>query len=159
MKSMTSFLTISLLGTCVCAGAACSPAILMSTPVSKSGEGWALTLGQVKEGPNEYIAEGGVGVEPGDDQKLIWALLTVRNDGAQEETFSYDTCLLIGPGQSRPPSVVDRHSGEVNSASDMAEAISRGQDRTRQLIYTYPKDLRPTMIKCGVVVLPIKAAR
>jgi hypothetical protein len=159
MKSRTSLFTTMLLGTCVCAGAACSPAILMSTPVSKSGEGWALTLGEVKEGPNEYIAEGGVGVEPGDDQKLIWTLLTVRNDGAMEESFSYDTCLLIGPGQSRPPSVVSKREGEVNQALDMAEAISKGQDRTRQLVYTYAKDLRPTMMKCGTVGLPIKTPR
>jgi hypothetical protein len=159
MKSMTSFLKIGLLGTWVCAGVACAPAILMSTPVSKSGDGWAFTLGEVKEGPNEYIAEGGVGVEPGDDQKLIWTVLTVRNDGALEETFSYDTCLLSGPGQSRPPSVVNKREGEVNSALDMAEAISKGQERKRELIYTYPKDQRPTSMRCGSVVLPIKVAR
>lgn len=159
MKSMTSLFAPVLLGTCVFAGAACAPAILMSTPVSKNGEGWTITLGQVKEGPNEYIAEGGVGVEAGDDQKLVWTLLTVRNDGAMDETFSYDTCLLTGPGQSRPPAVVDRHSGEVNSAADMAEAIARGEERTRQLVYTYPKEQRPTTLRCGAVVLPIKPAR
>jgi hypothetical protein len=158
MKSMDSLLTI-LLGACIGAGGACSSAVLMSTPVSKTAEGWALTLGQVKEGPNEYLAEGGVAVEAGEDQKLVWAVLTVLNKGAQDETFSYETCLLSGPGQARPPSVVDRHSGEVNSAADMAEAISQGQERTRQLVYTYAKDQRPTMVKCGPIVLPIKTAR
>jgi hypothetical protein len=159
MKSMTSLFALSSLGFCVFAGVACAPAILMSTPVSKSGDGWAITLGEVKEGPNEYVAEGGVGVEPGDDQKLIWTTLTVRNDGAMEESFAYDTCLLTSPGQSRPPSVVSKREGEVNSALDMAEAISKGQERTRQLVFTYPKDQRPTSMRCGSVVLPIKSAR
>lgn len=160
MKPMPSFRTIILLGACLLAGAACAPTILMSTPVSKkSGDGWAFTLGEVKEGPNAYVAEGGVGVEPGDDQKLIWAVLTVRNDGALEDTFSYDTCLLSGAGQSRPPSVVSKREGEINSALDMAEAISKGQERTRDLVFTYPKEQRPTSLKCGSAVLPIKTAR
>jgi hypothetical protein len=134
---------------------ACSPALLMNTPVSKSADGWGITLGQVKAGPDEYIGEGGVNVTSGTDETLIWALVTVRNDSAQEQTFSYEDCVLEWNGEARQPLVVDRHA-EINAAVDRSEAIAPGQERTRQLIYTYPKHQPPTRMKCGKIVLPVQ---
>jgi hypothetical protein len=138
---------------------ACS-SVLLTTPVTKRAEGWVLTLGQVKEGPDDYIAEGGVAVASGKGEKLIWALLTVRSELGQEETFSYDGCLLDGKDRSYQPLVIDqsRHA-ELNSAADRAEAFNPGQERTRQLIYAYPKDQRPTRMKCGTIVLPIPSQK
>lgn len=158
MRATPSISTILLFGTYLCATSACT-SVLMNTPVSKTANGWALTLSQVKEGPDEYVGEGGVLVESGEGQKLIWTLLTVRNQGTQEESFSYDACLLTGPGQSRPPSIVDKNAGDVNTAADRSEAFGPGQDRTRLLVYTYVKDKRPTAVKCEDIVLPIPPAR
>jgi hypothetical protein len=47
----------------------------------------------------------------------------------------------------------------VNTAADRSEAIAPGQDRARQLIYSFPKDLRPTRMKCDKIVLPIQGPR
>jgi len=135
---------------------ACSSALL-NAPVSKSANGWGITLGQAKEGPDEYAGDVG-SVFAGTGEKLIWALVTVKNDGPQEETFDYDSCLLEGKGESRQILVVDKH-GEVLAPAERAEAIAPGQERTRQLIYSYPKDQRPTRMKCGAIVLPIPAPR
>jgi hypothetical protein len=141
---------------------ACSPALLMNTPVSKSADGWGITLGEVKEGPDEYIGEGGVRVTSEVDEKLIWTLVTVKNESGEEQTFSYDTCALEGKGTTRQPQVVGRPAeaeAEVNAAADRSEAIAPGQERTRQLIFAYPSDQRPTRMKCGNIVLPIKGPR
>jgi hypothetical protein len=157
MKPMRSVSTIVLVGMWLGGISACS-SVLMNTPVSKSADGWALTLGQVKVGPDEYAGEGGVLVSAGDGQKLIWTLLTVRNESGQEQTFSYETCILAGKGGAYQPTVVDRHEGE-NSAADRAESFDPGQERTRLLVYTYPKDQRPTLMRCGAIALPIQRSR
>jgi hypothetical protein len=158
MRSMHPVSTMVLVGMWLGGFSACSPALLMNTPVSKSADGWGITLGEVKEGPDEYIGEGGIRVTSDAGEKLIWTLVTVRNDSGEEETFSYDTCALEGKGGVRPPEVVDRHA-EVNAAADRSEAIAPGQSRTRQLIFAYPSDHRPDRMKCGKIVLPIKGPR
>jgi hypothetical protein len=127
--------------------------------VSKTADGWTITLGEVKDTPDEYVGEGGVLVAPGDDQKLIWTLVTVRSNLTQEETFSWETCVLAGGGEARQPAVVAHRAGEVNTSADRSEAFDPGQERTRQLVYTFPKDRRPTAVKCGTIALPIPAAR
>ena len=94
----------------------------------------------------------------GTDETLIWTLVTVKNESSEEQTFSYDTCVLDWKGEARQPLVVDRHA-EINMAVDRSEAIAPGQERTRQLIYTYPEKQRPTRMKCGKIVLPVQAPR
>jgi hypothetical protein len=131
---------------------------LLNTPVTKRADGWVVTLSQVKEGPDEYIGEGGVGLYPGKGEKYVWTLVTVKSELTAEETFSYEACTLEGKGQAQRPVTVDRHA-EVNSAADRAEAFNPGQERTRQLIYRYPQDERPTRMKCGTIVLPIPGPR
>jgi hypothetical protein len=158
MRSIRPVSTIVLVGMWLSGFSACSSALLMNTPVSKSVDGWGITLGQVKEGPDEYIGEGGIRVTSDAGEKLIWTLVTVKNESGQEETFSYDTCVLEGKGVSRQPQVVDRHA-EVNAAVDRSEAIAPGQERTRQLIYAYPNDQRPTRMKCDKIVLPVQGPR
>jgi hypothetical protein len=151
-----------LLGTLLGGFSACSSALLMSAPVSKTADGWGITLGQVKEGPDEYVGEGGVRVTSEADEKLVWTLVTVKNESGEEQTFSYDTCALEGKGASRQPLVVGRPAetaAEVNAAADRSEAIAPGQDRARQLIYSFPKDLRPTRMKCDKIVLPVQGPR
>jgi len=156
MRSTRRFSTILLVGACLGGFSACT-SVLMNTPVSKTADGWVVTLSQVKEGPDEYVGEV-VTFLPGADEKLIWTLVTVRSELSEEQTFSYDACTLGGKGQGTEPSVVARYP-EVNAAADRAEAIAPGQERTRQLIYKYPKDQRPTRLKCGTIVLPIPAPR
>ena len=157
MRTMRRFSTIFLLGLWLGGFSACS-SVLMNTPVSKSAEGWGVTLSQAKEGPDEYVGEGGVLVTSEAGERLIWTLVTVKNESAQEETFSYDTCVLEGKGEARQPLVVDRHA-EVNAASDRSEAIAPGQERTRKLIYSYRKDKPPTRMRCGKITLPIPGPR
>jgi hypothetical protein len=154
---MRSVSTIILVGMWLGGFSACS-SVLMNTPVSKTADGWTITLAEVKDAPDEYVGEGGVLVAPGDYQKLIWAVVTVRSNLAQEETFSWETCLLVGKGEAREPSVVDRYAQE-NSAADRSESFDPGQERTRQLVYTFAKEKRPTAVKCGTIVLPIPRAR
>jgi hypothetical protein len=152
MTSMRYANTALLLGLWLGGFSACST-VLMSTPVSKKAEGWSVTLSQVKEGPNEYEGEV-VTLASAPGEKLIWTLLTVQNEAGQEQTFSYEDCVLSGKDQSRKPEVVARHGG-TNSAVDRAEAIEPGQARTRQLIFEYPKEQHPTRLTCGPIVLPI----
>jgi hypothetical protein len=154
--------TVVLLGMWLGGISACSPALIMNTPVSKHADGWAITLGQVKAGPDEYIGEGGVNVTSGTDETLIWTLVTVKNESGEEQTFAYDTCVLDWQGEARQPLVVGRPAeaqAEVNAAADRSEAIAPGQERTRQLIYTYPKEQPPTRMRCGKMAIPIKAKR
>jgi hypothetical protein len=162
MMSMRPVSTMVLVGMWLGGLPACSSALVMNTPVSKKADGWGMTLSQVKEGPDEYIGEGGIRVTSETGEKLIWTLVTVRNDSGEEETFSYDTCVLEGKAEARQPLVVDRHAAanaEVNEAADRSEAIAPGQERTRQLIYSYPSDQRPTRIRCGKIALPIQGSR
>jgi hypothetical protein len=156
MRSMRPLSTIVLVGIWLGGFSACT-SVLLNTPVSKTAEGWVVTLGQVKEGPDEYVGEGS-GLSAGPNEKLIWALLTVRNDAAQEQEFSYASCVLDAKEQALRPAIVDRHA-EVASAADRVEAFLTGQERTRQLIYTYPKDERPTRMMCGKIVLPFPKPR
>ncbi len=157
MRSVRPVCTMVLLGMWVGGLSACT-SVLTNTPVSKRADGWVVTLGQVKEGPDEYIGEGGVRVTSGTDETLIWTVVTVKNESSEEQTFSYDTCLLEGKDEARQPLVVDRHA-EVNAAADRSEAIPSGQERSRQLIYTFPEDQRPTRMKCGTIVLPVPGPR
>jgi hypothetical protein len=152
MTSMRSISTIFLV--CVWLGgfSACSM-VLMNTPVSKKADGWAVTLSQVKEGPNEYVGEVITHV-PRRGEKFIWTIVTVQNEAAQEQTFSYEDCVLSGKDQARKPEVVAQYGG-TNSAVDLAEAIDPGQERTRQLIFEYPKEQHPSRLTCGSIALPI----
>jgi len=156
MMSMRRISTIFLLGGYLGGVLACS-SVLMNTPVSKRGEGWVVTLSQVKDGPDEYVGEG-VEFHPENGEKFVWTLVTVRSELADEQPFSYDTCALSEKGQGTEPLVVARYP-DVNSAADRSEAFAPGQERTRQLIFRYPKDQRPTRVKCGPVVLPIPGPR
>jgi hypothetical protein len=162
MRSMRPVRTMVLLGMWLGGFSACSSALLMNTPVSKSADGWGITLSHVKEGPDEYVGEGGVRVTSDADEKLIWTVVTVKNESAEEQTFSYDTCALEGKGVTRQPLVIGRPTepeAEVIAAADRSEALAPGQDHARQLIYTFPKDLRPTRMKCDKIVLPVKGPR
>ncbi len=155
MASMRSVTTGILIGTCLGAIAGCSSA-LMGAPVSKTADGWSITLSQAKEGPDEYIGEGGILVEPGDGQKMIWAVVSFRNDSAQEQTFAYDTCVLVDKGTAYQPLIVDRHA-EINAPVDKAETFAPGQDRVRQLVFPFPNKDKPTLLRCGTIGLPIRA--
>ncbi len=157
MKSMRP-VAIVLVGFWLGGISACT-SVLVNSPVSKSGEGWALTLNQLKDGPNEYISlQEADSVNPGTGENLLWADLTVRNDNAQEPTFEYDKCMLEGKDAARAPLAVDRKA-DMPSAADRAESFDPGQQRTRLLIYSFPKDERPTRLRCGKISLPIPAAR
>ena len=153
MRYTRSVGAIMLIGMWLGGASACST-VLMNTPVSKTADGWALTLSQVKIGPDDYTGEGGVLVAAGEGQKLVWTVLSVRNESGQEQTFSYDTCFLAGKGLSVPPTAIDRYL-EGNAAVDRAEGFDAGQGRTRQLVYTFPKNQRPTAMICGPIVLSI----
>jgi hypothetical protein len=153
---MRSVSTMVLVGMWLGGFSACS-SVLMNTPVSKSADGWVVTLGQVTKGPDEYVGERVV-MNPGTGDALFWTVVTVRNDSTQEDTFSYDTCVLEGKGDSRQPLIVDRHADD-NSTTDHAESFDPGQERTRRLIYTFPKNQRPTRMRCGKIVLPVPGPR
>jgi hypothetical protein len=153
MTSTRPVRSIVLLGTCLCGLSACT-SVLLNTPVSKTGDGWSITLSEVKEGPDEYVGEVST-IIPEEGEKFIWTLVTVKNDGAQEQTFAYETCMLQGPGVSRPPAILDRHAELQHSAADPEEAYEPGVQRVRELIYKFPKAQRPTRMKCGTIVLPI----
>jgi hypothetical protein len=162
MRSLRPVSTMALVGMCLGGFSACSSALLMNTPVSKSSDGWGITLAQVKEGPDEYVGEGGVRVTSEVDEKLVWTLVSIKNESNEEQTFSYDTCSLEGKSVARKPLVVGRPAepdAEVNAAADRSEAVAPGQEHKRQLIYTFPKDERPARMKCDKIVLPVPAPR
>jgi hypothetical protein len=97
-------------------------------------------------------------MNPGTGDALIWTVVTVRNESTQEETFSYEACVLEAKGEARQPLIVDRHTDE-NSIADRSEPYDPGQERTRRLIYTFPKNQRPTRMRCGKIVLPVQGPR
>ena len=99
MRSMRPVSTMVLVGMWLGGFSACST-VLMNTPVSKSADGWVVTLGQVTKGPDEYVGERVV-MNPGTGDALIWTVVTVRNESTQEDTFSYDTCVLETKGEAR----------------------------------------------------------
>ncbi len=157
MKSMRSVGTI-ILGMWLGGLSACT-SVLVNSPVSKTADGWSLTLNQLKDGPNEYISlQEAVSVNPGTGENLMWADLTVRNDNALEPTFEYDKCSLEAKELSRQPLVIDRKA-DMPSAADRAEAFDPGQQRTRLLVFSWPKDVRPTRLRCEKISLPIPAAK
>jgi len=156
MRSMRPVGTMVLVGMWLGGFSACST-VLMNTPVSKSADGWVVTLGQVTKGPDEYVGERVV-MNPGTGDALIWTVVTVRNESTQEETFSYEACVLEAKGEARQPLIVDRHTDE-NSIADRSEPYDPGQERTRRLIYTFPKNQRPTRMRCGKIVLPVQGPR
>lgn len=158
MKSTRPVRMMVIAGICLGGISACSPALIMNNPVSKTAEGWSITLSQVKEGPDEYIGEGGILVAAESGDKLVWTLVTVKNPGNEEQTFAYDNCFLEGNGVARRPVVVDRHANtEFNQAADRSEAIAPGKDVTRQVIYSFPEKQHPTRMTCEKVSLPIRA--
>jgi hypothetical protein len=157
MKSLRPIGTIVLVGMYLGGLSACT-SVLVNKPVSKSSDGWSLTLNQLKDGPNEYVSlQEGVSVNPGTGENLLWVDLTIRNDNAMEPLFEYDKCMLEGKDVARQPLVIDRKA-DMLSAADRAETYDPGQQRDRLLIYSFPKDLRPLLLKCEKVSLPIPAA-
>jgi len=156
MSSMRPVSVVFLLGVCLGGLSACT-SVLLNTPVTKRADGWVLTLGEVKQGPNEYVGEA-VTMTPGSGENLVWAVLTVKNEGATEQPFSYEACTLGEKDRGTAPVVVARHP-EVALAVDRSEDFTPGQERVRQLIYKYPEEQRPTRVRCGNIVLPIPAAR
>ena len=156
MRSMRPVSTMVLVGMWLGGFSACS-SVLMNTPVSKSADGWVVTLSQVKQGPDEYVGERD-DMSSGKGEVLIWTRVTVRNESGQEETFSYDACVLEGKGEARQPLIIDRNA-DVNSSAERSESVAPGQEYTRRLIYMFPKDRRPTRMRCGKIVLPVQGPR
>jgi hypothetical protein len=156
MRSMRPVGTIVLFGMWLGGLSGCT-SVLQNTPVSKTAEGWKVTLGEVKEGPDEYVGDVST-VAAGTGERLIWTFLTVKNEAAQEETFNYDSCVLDGKTQTYQPVVVDRNV-EVFTAADRAESFEPGVERTRRVLYSFPKDERPKRMRCGAITLPIAAPR
>lgn len=156
MRAMRLVSMMALTGMCLGGFLACT-SVLMNGPVEKRAEGWIITLGQVREGPNEYVGEG-VRVNPRRGEKLIWTVVTVKSELGQEETFSYESCALDLKGQWFKPYIIDRNE-EANSVADRAEPYKPGQERTRRLIFSYPKEYRPTRMKCNAIVIPIQGPR
>lgn len=135
---------------------ACST-VLMNTPMYQRTDGWTITLSQVRDGPDTYPTPQ-IHYDPGKGEKFIWTLVTVRNDLSSVRTFSYDACDLDGDGQTFLPVLVDRHTF-LNALTDKTESFDPGQERTRQLIYSYPKNSRPTRVQCGPIAFPVPQAR
>jgi hypothetical protein len=149
--------TIFLFGVLLGGFSACTSA-MTNAPVTKRAEGWVVTLSEVKEGPDEYVGEGAVGLNANEGEKFIWAVVNVKSEHASEQNFAYEGCSLGVRDKGVEPFVVARHP-ETYAAADRSEDIAPGQERTRLLIYRYPKEQRPTRIKCGAIVLPIPAPR
>jgi len=157
MRSRRPGKTMVLFGLLLGGFSACS-SVLVSTPISKKAEGWAVTLGQVKQGPDEYVGDITT-VVAGPNENLIWTLLTVKNQGSEAQMFSYENCMLEAGEVSRRPLVVDRNEPEIKTAADRVEGFNPGQERTRELVYSFPEKLRPARMKCETVVFPIPAPR
>ncbi len=158
MTSTRPVRSIVLLGLLLGGWSACSSAILLGSPVSKTADGWAITVDQIKQGPNEYVGEVST-IIPEEGEKFIWVMMHVKNDAPQEQTFVYESCRMEAKGVSRPPAIVDRHAEITRQAADPEEAYEAGHQRTRELIFKFPEEQRPTRLKCGAIVVPIPAAR
>ena len=127
--------------------------VLLNRPSARQADGWTITLGEVRDGPNVYPT-GGTNYGPGDAEKFIWTVVTIRNDVAAVRSFSYDACALDGKGQSYVPVLVDRHT-IINSLTEKSESFDPGQVRTRRLIFSYPEALLPAEMRCGPMAWPI----
>jgi len=91
MRSMRSVSTMVLLGMWLGGFSACT-SVLMNTPVSKSADGWVVTLGQVTKGPDEYVGERVV-MNPGTGDALIWTVVTYETTALRKRRFR-TTCAF-----------------------------------------------------------------
>jgi hypothetical protein len=157
MRSRRPGKMMVLLGLWLGGFSACT-SVLVGTPISKKSETWDITLGHVKQGPDEYVGDITT-VVAGPDEDLIWTILTVKNVGNSPQMFSYESCMLEAGELSRRPLVVDRNEPEIKTAADRVEGFNPGQQRTRELVYSFPEKLRPAHMKCDTIVFPIPAAR
>jgi hypothetical protein len=115
-------------------------------------------LSQLKDGPDEYPGENVV-FTPNKDERFLWAMVTIRSEHGDEQMFENKACTLEAKGVVRHPMIVDKNdkNPEIFATADDTESFDAGQERVRRLIFSFPKDQRPTRLKCGSIAIAIPA--
>jgi hypothetical protein len=141
------------------AAGACGGTTLMNQRVEAKAKDWTIAVTEVSDGPNRYNMGGNVTYVPADDERFLWVSLSIRNDRAAAQTFTYDRCGIDLNSQEVLPSVVDRAWVILSEIHDKQDEMKPGEVVTRRLVFSYPESRLPTRLTCGEAVIPLKLQR
>ena len=154
---------LALAGLLAVGAGGCFTRFIMRGDVIRSADGWTITLSALKDGPNSVQTAGdGTYAVPPRGSRFLWAWIDVRNDVGARRTFGYDTCDMDLGDTAVLPSIIGRFPSE--SADHRSDDYNAGEEISVHLIFSYPKGLFPTRIRCGNTVFavppqPRKAAK
>jgi hypothetical protein len=131
--------------------------VLASGPITQRADGWAITLLELRDGPNGY-ARGNITYTPARHQRFLWVTATFRNDAPAVRDFSYDACALDAGDEIFLPVIVDR-ALFANAPTDGVESYQPGEERKRKLAFSYPDERMPTHLRCGASVIAFPRLR
>jgi len=124
-------------------------------PISRTGDGWTVTLRKVTDGPNG-VDQGNVVIKPKKGDRFIWVHLTLRNEQQQVRKFNFDRCDLDAGQNALLPGIVT-HDMSLGYPSDFPREpqMDPGEAINRRLIYPYPVGQSPTRLRCAPMDFPL----
>ena len=118
------------------------------------GDGWTLTVRKMTDGPNRFDT-GHIVYEPNDGERLIWVIITLRNDEQQARKFNFDRCDLDAGSDAMVPGKIDHDLPFSDVDMNHEPELAPGESIDRRLVFVYPKDRSPTRLRCAPMVLPL----
>jgi hypothetical protein len=138
---------------------ACGGTTLMNQRVEAKAKDWTIAVTEVSDGPNRYNMGGNVTYVPADNERFLWISMTVRNDRAAAQTFTYDRCGIDFDSREVLPSIVDRAWVILSEIYDKQDDMKPGEVVSRRLVFSYPDDRYPTRLACGEATMPLTLKR
>ena len=132
-------LAIVLLGGCATS--------LLKQDIQRQSDGWTVVFREFLDGPNGFTNRGGTEFVPPSGERYLWVVLSVRNDAGSARAFNFDSCGLELGEQQSLPLYVGLNLGTSASVTKTPE-IAAGEEITRKLAFSYPKDRLPARLSC-----------
>ncbi len=137
------------------AWSACATTIFEGRKEQRADE-WTVALTKYKDGPNSWATGGHITYVPADGERFLWIVVTVRNDASTTRLMDFGGCG-IDRGDDVALAGIVTHDLFVNTNIGSQENMAPGEELTRKLGISYPKDRWPKTFECAGVKIPLPA--
>jgi hypothetical protein len=120
---------------------------LLKQDIQRQSDGWTVVFHEFLDGPNGFTTRGGTQYVPPSGERYLWIVLSVRNDASAARQFNFDSCGLELGNDESLPLYVGLNIGTTASVTKTPE-LAAGEEITRKLAFSYPKDRSPARLTC-----------
>jgi hypothetical protein len=130
--------------------------VLISSDVERHGDGWAVILQRLRDGPNQIRPTGYTVYSAPSGNRILHAYFKITNETGQTRVYGYDSCDMDYNGDRVVPGMVLRYNG-IFSEMERSETYRPGETDYRVLAFIYPDGPLPARIQCGPLRFDVPA--